>query len=114
MGGRVSSVVRHVESALPCPVDSLRFRGGSGSAVRRGADGGIGHEGDAAGSKEDIEGDEAEVLYYGGLARRPGDAVVAGAALLLDLHDADVGAVTAKAAVLGPAVAGGRVCGGPG
>lgn len=34
------------------------------------------------------------------MAGRPGDAVVAGPALLLYLYDADAGAVAAKAAVL--------------
>ena len=63
---------------------------------------GVGHERQLAGGEEDVKGDEAEVLGDGGLVRGPGQAVVAGAALLLDLHDADAGAVASETAVLPP------------
>lgn len=90
----------HVQGTLAGAVTS--GGGGVGGGRRFGHAGrGVGHERDAAGGEEDVEGDEAEVLGDGGLARGPGQTVVAGAALLLDLHNAQAGAVTAKAAVLG-------------
>lgn len=82
-----------------------------GSIQRRGRSfgrtgAGVGHDGEPTGGEEDVKGDEAQVFGDGGRVRGSGDAVVAGAALLLDLDDANAGAVAAKAAVLArPAVA---------
>lgn len=65
----------------------------------------VGHDRQPTRCEKDVERDEAEVLGDGGLVGGPGDAVVAGPALLLYLDDADASAVAAEAAVLpGPAV----------
>lgn len=71
---------------------------------------GISHDWQPAGSQKNVKRDKAEVLGDAGLVGRPGNAVMAGATLLLDLDDPDSCAVTAKPAVLpGAAVTRGRV-----
>lgn len=71
---------------------------------------GIRHNRESACSQKDVKRYEGEVLGDGGLVGRPGDAVVASPALLLDLDYPDTSAVTAEAAVLpGAAVTRGGV-----
>lgn len=90
----------------------LRCAGGVGRRVKGllWAGAGIRHDRESARSQKDVKRYEAEVLGDGGLVGRPGDAVVASPALLLDLDDPDASAVTAEPAVLpGAAVTRGGV-----
>lgn len=90
----------------------LRCAGGVGRRLKGllWAGAGIRHDREPARSQKDVKRYEAEVLGDGGLVGRPGDAVVARPALLLDLDDPDTSAVTAEPAVLpGATVTGGGV-----
>lgn len=65
------------------------------------------HQWDSTCCNKNVKGNEVEILHDGGLAGRAGNAVLAGATVLLDLNDSDLNTVTANSTVLCPAVTGG-------
>lgn len=64
------------------------------------------HQWDSTCCDKNVKGNEVEVLHDGRLAGRAGNAVLAGATVLLDLNDPDLDAVAANSTVLSPAVTG--------
>lgn len=67
------------------------------------------HQWDSTCCNKNVKGNEVEILHDGRLAGGAGDAVLAGATVLLDLDDSDLNTVTANSTVLCPAVTGGSL-----